>query len=139
MIVKEVIAPIELSTSGTHNFMDMVQFKENIFSFVLLPVIIFCSSFNMDHHASIFFNLYIKQITFFAVLGTILAITFTGVSIFAINNYLVEGGMLAYDMNIAVSTIPFNPVVPHNFISSLFGALSRTHRGSAQLQLFRRL
>ena len=138
MIVKEVIAPIELSTSGTHNFMDMVQFKANIFSFVLLPVIIFCSSFNMDHHASIFFNLYIKQITFFAVLGTILAITFTGVSIFAINNYLVEGGMLAYDMNIAVSTIPFNPVVPHNFISSLFGALSRTHRGSAQLQLFRR-
>ena len=101
MIVKEVIAPIELSIAGTHSVMDMVQFDTYIFSFTLLPVIIFSSSFNMEHHALIFFRLYIKQITFFAVVGTMLAITFTGVSIFAINNAF--GPMLAYELSISVS------------------------------------
>ena len=57
MVFKEIIAPLEMSSSGTHVFVDMVKFNTNIFGFFLLPVIIFCSSFNMEHHASIFFHL----------------------------------------------------------------------------------
>lgn len=101
MIVKEFIVPIEQRIAGTHTIIDMVQFDTYIFSFTLLPVIIFSSSFNMEHHALIFFRLYITQITFFAVVGTMLAITFTGVSIAAINGAL--GPMLAYELSIAVS------------------------------------
>ena len=107
MIIKELIAPVEQSVTQTHSFIDMVQFHTDIFSFMLLPVIIFCSSFNMEHHASVFFHLYIKQIAFFAVLGTVLAIVFTGSCIFIINKYVVEGGMLAYEMKFEVTTAHF--------------------------------
>lgn len=110
MIIKEIIAPVEQSVTQTHSFTDMVEFHSNIFSFMLLPLIIFCSSFNMEHHASVFFHLYIKQITFFAVLGTILAILFTGSCIFAINKHVIEGGMLAYEMKFEVTShLPMLP------------------------------
>ena len=67
---------------------DVAQFNTNIFGFLLLPIIIFSSSFNMEHHASVFFLLYIRNITAFAVLGTTAAIMFTGGLTWAVNRSL---------------------------------------------------
>lgn len=110
MLIKDVIAPIESYLyPGRHAYMDMVQFNTDIFGFLLLPVIIFCSSFNMEHHATVFFHLHIKKILFFAVLGTMIAISFTGVGIFLVNKYAVADGMLEYELSFAVSSGPDPP------------------------------
>jgi NhaP-type Na+/H+ or K+/H+ antiporter/ABC-type branched-subunit amino acid transport system substrate-binding protein len=94
VFIKEVLAPFEDSHSGTHLFTDLVEFNTDIFGFLLLPVIIFSSSFNMEHHASVFFHLYIQRISLFAVLGTLIAISFTGGLI-----YLICHGMLSHEMS----------------------------------------
>jgi hypothetical protein len=57
-------------------------------------VIIFSSSFNMEHHASVFFHLYIQRISLFAVLGTLIAISFTGGLI-----YTICHDMLSHEMS----------------------------------------
>jgi hypothetical protein len=93
MLVKHVLAPLQ---EPSHLFLDIVQFNTNIFGFLLLPVIIFSSSFNMEHHASVFFHLYIQRITLFAVLGTLVAIFFTGGMVYA-----VARGTLSYEMSVA--------------------------------------
>ena len=41
IIVKEILAPWELSSTGTHHLLDFVAFDTEIFGFLLLPVIIF--------------------------------------------------------------------------------------------------
>ena len=98
ILLKEVLAPWELETKGTHVFSDLVQFNTNIFGFLLLPVIIFSSSFNMEHHTSVFFHLYIKRISFFAIVGTLIAIGFTGGLIYAIERH---NGMLTQEFSFA--------------------------------------
>ena len=94
VLIKEVLAPFEDSTSGTHLFTDLVEFNTDIFGFLLLPVIIFSSSFNMEHHASVFLHLYIRRISLFAVLGTLIAISFTGGLI-----YVICHDMLNHEMS----------------------------------------
>jgi NhaP-type Na+/H+ or K+/H+ antiporter len=88
VLIKEVVVPLEDEYLGTHNVLDVVKFDTNIFGFLLLPVIIFSSSFNMEHHASVFFLLYIKSIAMFAVFGTTLAILFTGGLTYLVNQEL---------------------------------------------------
>ena len=88
VFIQHVVVPLENHFYNTHNVIDIAQFDTDIFGFLLLPVIIFSSSFNMEHHASVFFMLYIRNITAFAVLGTTIAITFTGGLTYAINSSL---------------------------------------------------
>lgn len=65
-----------LQYSGSHYVLDFVEFDTNIFGFLLLPVIIFSSAFNMEHHATIFFFLNLRRISLFAVVGTTIAIRY---------------------------------------------------------------
>jgi len=48
-----VRAQWEEMTYNTHHALDFAQFDVEMFGFLLLPIIIFSSAFNMEHHATI--------------------------------------------------------------------------------------
>ena len=48
-IIDYIIAPAEMGLADTHHVHDLVLFDENVFGFLLLPIIIFSSAFNMEH------------------------------------------------------------------------------------------
>lgn len=76
--IEFVVSPYEQEHSGTHHASDFAQFNKEIFSFLLLPIIIFSSAFNMEHTGMIFFTLRLWRIMFFAFCGTLIALLFTG-------------------------------------------------------------
>lgn len=78
VLIEFVIAPYEQEHRGTHHSSDFAQFNKEIFSFLLLPIIIFSSSFNMEHTGMMFFTLRLPRIMFFAFFGTLIALLFTG-------------------------------------------------------------
>ena len=55
-----------------------MQFDVEMFQFFLLPIIIFSSAYNLPDGAMRVFFVQIGRIVFFAVFGTIVAISFTG-------------------------------------------------------------
>ena len=99
-IIDYGIAPAEMILADTHHVHDLVLFDENVFGFLLLPIIIFSSAFNMEKSVSIFFFLTIHRISLFAVAGTLMSIGWTGFIVYLVDNYAaggwdsVEGGLL---------------------------------------------
>ena len=57
---------------------EFMEFDPEVFGFFLLPVIIFSSSYNIGQGGMHVFFVQIGRIVFFAVFGTLIAITFTG-------------------------------------------------------------
>ena len=78
LLIEFVVSPYEQEHKETHHAADFARFNKEIFSFLLLPIIIFSSAFNMDHHGMIFFTLRLPRIMFFAFFGTLTALLFTG-------------------------------------------------------------
>lgn len=78
VVIEFVVSPYEQEHSGTHHAADFAQFNKETFSFLLLPIIIFSSAFNMEHTGMLFFTLRLWRIMFFAFFGTLIALLFTG-------------------------------------------------------------
>jgi NhaP-type Na+/H+ or K+/H+ antiporter len=66
---------------GARELPGYMQFNVEIFQFFLLPIIIFSSAYNLPDGAMRVFFVQLGRIVFFAVFGTVIAITVTGFGI----------------------------------------------------------
>jgi NhaP-type Na+/H+ or K+/H+ antiporter len=96
-LIKHAIAPSEEERDGTHHVLDFTSFDVELFIFLLLPVIIFSSAFNMDKPSVVFLVMKLKRTTMFAVFGTLIALFFNGACIWALNEKL---GMLKHSLSL---------------------------------------
>jgi NhaP-type Na+/H+ or K+/H+ antiporter len=97
LLINEVLSGIEEDVRGTHDLVNTVLLKPQALSLFLLPVMIFSSAFNMEHHVTIFMWLTIHRVALFALLGTFLSVCTTGGLLFILNG-MVDGGLLEYEM-----------------------------------------
>ena len=51
LTIEYIVSPYEYEHKGTHHGTDFARFNKEIFGFLLLPIIIFSSAFNMDNAA----------------------------------------------------------------------------------------
>lgn len=119
VFIDQVIAPMEMEVSGTHNLVNTVMLKPEAFSSFLLPIVIFSSAFNMEHHVTVFMWLTIYKISVFAVLSTILSIFTVGGMLIAINDSV--DGLLDHEMRFSDAMMYASLLTAIDPVSTLAG------------------
>ena len=97
-LIDYVLASLEQELRGTHLLINSVLLKPEALGLFLLPVMIFSTAFNMEHHATIFMWLTFHRISLFAIVGTIISILCTGGLLLVLDRTL-ENGVLEYQMS----------------------------------------
>lgn len=96
-LIDNVFSVLEQEIRGTHDLVNSILLRPEALGLFLLPLMIFSTAFNVEHHVTIFMWLTLHRISLFAIVGTILSILCTAGSLLALDGAL-EDGLLEYDM-----------------------------------------